>query len=385
MFRIVASLGVAASLCGVARADTIRVPQDQTSINAAIGVANPGDVILVDAGTYAESVLIDSKSDITVKGSGKVRIQPPAGPGITVSGSNDITLTKLVVEDAEQQGIKISDSSPVLVSKCTVLRSGSAGVEIQSASECTVTKCRIERAGGDGVLANKASAIRVSKNRIVESSGDGVAFSAGGPNEVDDSFIQKNVIDTTGEDGIEVRGDNNVVEKNKISDCNASALLQDLAGPMSMTGNVFSKNRVTDCSAAGFAFGDTNTWEKNRAKRVETGFFVTVGSQGIVFERNRVTKAFFDGFNVSGLTSDTILTRNKAKRCGDDGFQVSGSEGTYENNTASRSGENGFEVGGIQNVFTGNKASKSGNFDALDSSGGMNDYTDNQFGTTSGI
>jgi hypothetical protein len=54
---------------GAAAEDVIRVPQDQSDVQAAIDVARPGDVILLDRGTYpGEIVVPDEVRDITIRG-----------------------------------------------------------------------------------------------------------------------------------------------------------------------------------------------------------------------------------------------------------------------------------------------------------------------------
>jgi hypothetical protein len=70
LFR--SSLAVLVVLCGIlathatVSSSTIKVPQDQPTIQAAVQAASPGDTIQVDDGIYKESVEID-KSNLTIK------------------------------------------------------------------------------------------------------------------------------------------------------------------------------------------------------------------------------------------------------------------------------------------------------------------------------
>ena len=40
----------------------IRVPQDQDTIQSGVNIANPGDIVLVDKGSYKESVAVSTNS-----------------------------------------------------------------------------------------------------------------------------------------------------------------------------------------------------------------------------------------------------------------------------------------------------------------------------------
>src|SRR5207247_11256018 len=74
--RVVAPLLAVSLLVGLAaasgsrgRGNVIRVPQDAPTIPPAIDSASPGDVVLVDRGTYPGGVVVpESKPQLTIRG-----------------------------------------------------------------------------------------------------------------------------------------------------------------------------------------------------------------------------------------------------------------------------------------------------------------------------
>jgi len=79
---------------------TIRVPRDFPSIQAAVDAARPGDMVLVAAGTYHESVVITT-SHLTVRGEDRNRVvldgafDPELTNGIAVFGADGVVLENM--------------------------------------------------------------------------------------------------------------------------------------------------------------------------------------------------------------------------------------------------------------------------------------------------
>ena len=76
---------------------TIHVPQDFTSIQSAVDAANPGDMVLVSAGTYHESVIVTTPH-LTIRGEDRNRVvldgafDPELANGIAVFGADGVVL-----------------------------------------------------------------------------------------------------------------------------------------------------------------------------------------------------------------------------------------------------------------------------------------------------
>ena len=56
-----------------ARAETLKVPSDAyPTIQSAVDAAQPGDVIQIGKGTYAEAVFVTDKTDLEIRGRGAI-------------------------------------------------------------------------------------------------------------------------------------------------------------------------------------------------------------------------------------------------------------------------------------------------------------------------
>jgi hypothetical protein len=108
---LLAALAAAATLvaCGpeAAEPSTIRVPADHPTIQQAVTNAEPGDLVLVSAGTYHESVAV-SIPNITIRGVDRNTVvldgehQLPDGIAVTAGG---VAIENLTVRNYEQNGV----------------------------------------------------------------------------------------------------------------------------------------------------------------------------------------------------------------------------------------------------------------------------------------
>ena len=87
----------------------LRVPQDFSTIQAAVDAAGPRDIIQVAQGTYKENVLIEGKSDIQLRGKNTVLQGSGVGIGISIVGSDYIQVQGFIV-DGYSDGIILDDT-----------------------------------------------------------------------------------------------------------------------------------------------------------------------------------------------------------------------------------------------------------------------------------
>lgn len=113
-FSVVALLGVPLVLasCGSdsSEARVIQVPGDEVTITAAVERARPGDIVLVGAGTYRESVKI-YRPGITVRGVDRNRVildgEHRLANGFFV-GADNVAIENLTVHSFTQNGVVFS-------------------------------------------------------------------------------------------------------------------------------------------------------------------------------------------------------------------------------------------------------------------------------------
>jgi len=87
----------------------LHVPQDFSTIQAAVDAASPRDIIQVAQGTYNENVLIEGKSDIQLRGKNTVLQGSGVGTGIRIVGSDHIEVQGFIV-DGYGAGIVLDDT-----------------------------------------------------------------------------------------------------------------------------------------------------------------------------------------------------------------------------------------------------------------------------------
>ncbi|MEN8150140.1 MAG: right-handed parallel beta-helix repeat-containing protein, partial [Planctomycetota bacterium] len=175
MKRAFIATAILAVLATTASADTLLVPKDFDTIQAAVDAAGDGDVIKVKKGTWTTPVHIQDKTNLTIIGAGGpsivagaafvgftvdecvgitikgFRFQSPQERGIVVTGSDDVTIEKCRIDGATKDGIATSDCTLVTITKCRIANCGVNGISLSAAQgelevpteDSTVSKCRI--------------------------------------------------------------------------------------------------------------------------------------------------------------------------------------------------------------------------------------------------
>ncbi|HYK92453.1 MAG TPA: right-handed parallel beta-helix repeat-containing protein [Thermoplasmata archaeon] len=139
-------LAVGAAQAGAPKHATLKVPSQYSTIQGAIDAAHAGDTILVGAGTYTESLVVNTSVTILGAGPSKTLLQGPLGSNVVVSIGNGatvrfsgftVTTANLLYADA----IFTHDGANGIIYGNTIRAVGnnSIGIEVSYVSSATIT------------------------------------------------------------------------------------------------------------------------------------------------------------------------------------------------------------------------------------------------------
>lgn len=175
----------AVSFAGMAK--TLAAPDDYSSIQAAIDLAEKGDIILLSAGNYEEDLTISNKENLTIA-SRDLREFTVIRGQITISDSVNITLRNFTVT-GPGYGVAVRGSTVGLTfDELGVLQNHLDGFNFSGDGtkyyHVKISNSRIASNGGDGItLRAFGNDINIRKNRIVDNGTYTPAGAAGGAGE----------------------------------------------------------------------------------------------------------------------------------------------------------------------------------------------------------
>ena len=193
--------------------NVLRVPEDYATIQAAISAAEAGDVIQVQAGTYAENLILDRPIVLTAASFDPVN---PANNTAIIEGGGGVTIT--IPSDLTQMPtirgfvirgntIGIQSSSPFVVEFNYFLAS-SDQVNYQWGSGGANRNNLYFKAGDDAIqLDNTDRPLLIENNRILYATDDGIEINLQdkpSPPALVDVNIWNNMIIGSREDGIQL-------------------------------------------------------------------------------------------------------------------------------------------------------------------------------------
>jgi Right handed beta helix region len=191
---------------------TIRVPEDYSTIQAAVDAASSGDVIDVAPGTFRETITIDRS--ITLRG----RVYDPARPGMNTTivdggGSSVITIASGISPRPVLIGLIVANGDDGITTQSPINVKHSYFVDNEDSLDYEI--------GGGGLCLNNVfvasgddavdfdhliADVRVANNRMVRSADDGVEIRLHDdeiPRTVQ-AVIRNNEIIGSDEDGIQI-------------------------------------------------------------------------------------------------------------------------------------------------------------------------------------
>jgi len=302
-----------------AQSTMIIVPEDFSTIQEAVGAANPGDTIYVRAGTYLETVTI-FKNNLVLTGENKATtILDGSGdtyPIVSIYSADNVEITGFTIQNSND-GIYIYNSSDVTVSGNTITNCASRGIILACCSSNTISGNTLTN-NYDGIELWKSSNCIVSENTITNSrfgigmsDSSGNTFSGNMLTDSKDGFYIWNCSYTTVSGNSITESANNGISLIRSSDCKLSGnSITDSAARgiclSNSSNSIVSGNNVTDSTMQGILLSSSssntiseNTLTSNSAAvQLYRSSYVTVS--GNIITSNRV------GFGLSQSSDNTF-------------------------------------------------------------------------------
>jgi len=339
------------SVLVVARAqgETLLVPQEFPTIQAALDAAAAGDEVRIEGGVYAESVTASLPANVTIRAKGNVRIDATGlGPALTVDGQDLQVIGLRVIGGTD--GIVISGTD-ALVRGCRVKDVTGRGFVV-SGSHTTLEKCRVRDSGGDGIALVGGTVAVVRHCRVADPQGSGFSIAAAAAA----AFVFHVRIHRAGVDGLVNNGGGSSLNHVRVAKPAGHGIVD--AAPLAAVGNSYIFCRAV--------------------KPVGDGILST--GRGPTLASCRFSRPGGTGIDVAG--DQASVKHCHVKAAGEDGLHIGGDQGEWITNRCFGAAGNGYVLDGTGNTLSLNVGKGSDGFDLLDNQPGLNTIEDdNTFGT----
>ena len=151
---------IAAALSRLAWSETIVVPTQVSTIQAAIDRAEPLDVVVVEPGTYRENITLKTQVAVVGRETARTRLQPQTAsdPTVQISVANDLQFSGFTLTGASI-GVSVSASLSIRITN----------VVFVSASEAAIDVINSEVDVANNVFFDNAIAVRRNTNVEISS------------------------------------------------------------------------------------------------------------------------------------------------------------------------------------------------------------------------
>jgi parallel beta-helix repeat protein len=268
-------------------------PGCPSTITEALGLAGPGATIMVQPGTYRESLIL--RGDVVIQaeeGPGSVTVEHP--DGVTVfAGRGAPTLRGLVLRGGAARFPAVQVAAGLRLDQCDIVCEAIAALHLRGGA-LEMRGGTVRNGGGAGLLA-EGTATGTLSGVTLRQIGTSAIVLVGGANPV----LRDCVVSDVGVAGILCRGSAGRVERCAISDVRGPAILVEQDGRLSVTDST-----VRDTAKVGFMA----TGGAPRLIRCE---ITRTGEHGIVLSGS--SQASIDGCTITGPGGHGLLTMEQAR------------------------------------------------------------------------
>ncbi|MBP2146314.1 PGF-pre-PGF domain-containing protein [Methanofollis sp. W23] len=268
------------------------------SIQGAVNAASEGDVVLVPAGTYDETVTVNKR--LTLKGEAGATVNG----GITII-ADGATIEGLAVNGAA--GSRAIDASWVIdavVRGCTV-SGGTYGIYIESAPNCTVEGCTLDDTiTYIGIDLSGSGQCRILDNQLSGSGSIGITLA-----DCPDCIISGNTVQDSDFAGIRLLSgcQGSVIVANTLSNTPSGIEVMDCTGQTT----VLRDNTIVGAINEGVFLADTDSLIVENVTVRGGGYGVRLSSVDTITLANSTITGTGTGLYVESTTTGSLIANNR--------------------------------------------------------------------------
>ena len=293
---------------------TITVPEDYPTIQAAIDAASEGAIIHIAEGTWREnlkinksltlqgegfdqSVILAKKEDLPVAqivGESQTSSISVVLENLMVTGSQDtgllakgnvrLTLRHVQVWRNGSDGVHLYDTVKLTVKESTIYKNQGSGLVLEGNAQVAAEGCTINKNNYYGVELWFSSEARIVKSAILENQ-DGIWLRDTARVSIKDCTIQKNEI------GINEWGETQATIRDSLVCENATGIALDGSGPSEVKNCTITENSVYGISISGSGgsiFVENNAIKGNAGVGIEAYTVRVVHGKGNIMFSNAI-------------------------------------------------------------------------------------------------
>ena len=248
----------------------LRVPGEFKTLQAAVTAAKAQDRIVIAAGRYQASVLLDAP--VTIEGSGgEVILECEGQKGSILSFGPKASGSKI-------HGVSLAHSS-------LSNENDRFSVIVVNGAELAISECTVRHSAGHGIVAMGGAKLCIVDSRIIDNAWDGIsAIDSGTQVTIENCLISGNV-----HHGVDIwKGATGVIQNNRLNENALNGILLDTDQAVTIKNNRLNLNREYGLVVR--ASGASEITDNQFSQNLLGAVVVTQKGKGIKLSNNRFSK-----------------------------------------------------------------------------------------------